>query len=106
MLAGLEVNGFRLMEDALAGRHWLVQNYAAQNGRQRIFHLIGPLVSQTGSQGPLSIHVHQKNFFALPRQTDTQVDRRYGFANSAFLVADCRYFRHFAHFWPPSMFIE
>ena len=49
--------------------------------------MIRVLIAEAGGKRPLTIYIYQENALTRPRQTDTQVDRRYGLANSALLIA-------------------
>lgn len=52
-------------------------------------------IPKTNGVRYLSASPAAENALALPRQTDTQVDRRYGLGNSALLIADGRDFFFF-----------
>ncbi len=85
-VSGEKVNALRMMNNALVGGLRLIRNDTPQDFSHRILHLVRTLIAQAGGQRTLGIYISQENAFTLTRKTNSQIDRRYGFAYTGSMV--------------------
>ena len=75
-----------MMQDGFGWNDGFVRHEATHEGGECAWQLVRLRIAKADGQAGLWIAVHQQHFLTYIGKADTQIDRRCGLANAAFLI--------------------